>query len=125
MLVAEKARNDYLLPEKPAQNSPYHQGRPHKKEKPWSVKMFSLIIVAALFISLGIGFTARYVEIVNSNYSLLELEKEMDGVLRENSELRVEIAELKSIERISSIAESQLGMVKPDKESVEYIWGGK
>ncbi|WP_251440930.1 cell division protein FtsL [Veillonella intestinalis] len=49
-----------------------------------------------------------------AGYQLVSLQKEMVQLSRDNDELNLEVAELKSPTRIQQIAQDKLGMVLPD-----------
>jgi cell division protein FtsL len=53
------------------------------------------------------------------NYNINTLQAENDSILIENDKIRGQIAELRSLDRIETIARSELGMVK--NESVNYM----
>lgn len=66
-----------------------------------------MIIVAAMFL------TASSEAIIRSGYELVQMKVEVIKLEKENELLQLEIAKLKSPQRIQSIATTQLGMVMP------------
>lgn len=68
--------------------------------------LFALIIVVAVLILL----MARSVIITEINYDYLALEKELQQLQESNALLEAEIVELRSPDRILSLAEKELGM---------------
>lgn len=51
--------------------------------------------------------------IVRSGYSLVQLKNQAAGLEKDNEKLRLDIARLKSPQRIHDIAQNNLGMVTP------------
>ncbi len=74
-----------------------------------------------------IGFTSicfisyRYATITNLNYELNKLTKQYENLKSENSKLKVAIEKNTDLSQIKEIAESKLGMQKPDKYQIVYI----
>ncbi len=68
--------------------------------------LFAMIIVIAVLILL----MARSVIITEINYDYLALEKELQQLQESNALLEAEIVELRSPDRILSLAEKELGM---------------
>lgn len=69
--------------------------------------MAVMIAIAAMFI------TVRSEAIIRAGYELVQLKAQAAKMERENEALRLEIARLKSPQRIQHIATSRLGMVVP------------
>lgn len=82
-----------------------------QKRKLWK---FPVIILIALtlfsILLLCVWFTSNAVELA---YEIDNLVKEKEVLEEENNELSLEIAKLKSPERINGFAREDLGMVKP------------
>lgn len=82
-----------------------------------------LLVMTAYFASV-----ARSESLVRSGDSLVALKQQEAALLLKNSELNIEVGQLKGPERITSIAEKQLGMtvarnniyVKADHRKVAY-----
>lgn len=69
--------------------------------------MVALVAVAAMFV------TVRSETIIRAGYQLVQTKAQVAKMDKENEALRLEIAKLKSPQRIQYIATSQLGMVVP------------
>lgn len=94
------------------------------KTKPGAVK-FHLLILLALFLLMFIGGSLFYVwsriQVIQVGYAISEALKEERNLTLVNKKLRLEIATLKSYERIEKIASEELGMVKPKPDQVIII----
>ncbi len=77
-----------------------------------SLRMRCLLVVLFL-ISFGAFVTARSATIVSEGYELVDMKSQALRLEKENEILRLEVAQLKSPQRIQAIAVSQLGMVVP------------
>ncbi|MFH1824727.1 MAG: septum formation initiator family protein [Candidatus Firestonebacteria bacterium] len=67
-----------------------------------------LLISALLYIGLN-------VECIKTGYEINKLKFKKIELTNENKILRIEIAKLKSLERIETVAREELGLVTPDK----------
>ncbi|AMA72566.1 MULTISPECIES: cell division protein FtsL [Aneurinibacillus] len=82
--------------------------------------LYFFAIIALVGVSTLI--VARYAQISDYNYQILETKSEMKKMTEENGELRAKIDELSKPERIRSIAE-QMGLSKLDN-TVRVFKGG-
>ena len=69
--------------------------------------MFIAVTILAMAVTVGSGINA------SRGYALIEVQKEAADLEQENERLKIEIAKLKSPERIKAIASDQLGMEVP------------
>ena len=70
---------------------------------------FIIIAVLAMLVTVRSGISA------SRGYALVATQNQATQLEQENERLRIEIAKLKSPQRISQIAEEELGMVVPKK----------
>ena len=71
-----------------------------------------------LVILLCLAFVGTRIEVLRTGYRLSDAREANRTLLRENSQLLVESATLKSPERIEKIAVTELGMIYPDRNQV-------
>jgi len=76
-------------------------------------RVFGTVAYAVLFALLGILIASRYAAVARIGYEITELKAEVAGLERENERLRLDIAQLRSVDRIEEIAVAQLGMERP------------
>ncbi|BAL82122.1 putative cell division protein [Selenomonas ruminantium subsp. lactilytica TAM6421] len=69
--------------------------------------LFLTMTVLALLVTVGSGVSA------SRGYELVAIQQQADQLEQENERLKIEIAKLKSPERIKTIAKDQLGMEVP------------
>ena len=69
--------------------------------------LFLTMTVLALLVTVGSGISA------SRGYELVALQQQAEQKEQENERLKIEIAKLKSPDRIKAIAQDQLGMVVP------------
>lgn len=97
----------------------YTFNRERKKINPkeflsYSISIF-LFIVGILF------YIWPYFNILNINYKFEKLLKERAKLIQNNNLLKIELASLKSLERVEDMAKSQLGLVFPDEKQVILV----
>ena len=110
MLVDRKQEwTQYSPPESPKSASE-KQRRLSKPDKGFSQKCLKLVAVA---IAAAMMITVQSEAMVRAGYDLVQMKKEAAKVEKDNDALRLEIAKLKSPQRIVRIASNELGMVKP------------
>lgn len=73
--------------------------------------LVTVILVAAI----AVFGTVRSETIIRSGYDLVQMKSQALSIQRENELLRLDIAKLKSPQRIQYIATAELGMVMPQK----------
>ena len=73
---------------------------------------------AALF-----SYTWIHLETVESGYQIERLERELEGVLERERQLRLEAAHLSSPGRLEELARQRLGMVAPKLEQMIFVEG--
>ena len=69
--------------------------------------LFLTMTVLALLVTVGSGISA------SRGYELVAIQQQADQLEQENERLKIEIAKLKSPDRIKAIAQDQLGMSVP------------
>ena len=69
--------------------------------------LFLTMTVLALLVTVGSGISA------SRGYELVAVQQQADQVEQENERLKIEIAKLRSPDRIKAIAQDQLGMSVP------------
>lgn len=77
------------------------------------------ILVISLFFALGLSYTFLQATKAQMNLRISKAEENIAALKMDNEKLKLEVAALNSLDRIESIATSQLQMVKPPK--VEYL----
>jgi len=73
-------------------------------------KCFIIVIMAAV---IAMFVTMRSETIIRAGYDLVQMKAQLIKLEKENDSLRLDIAKLKSPQRIQSIATTELGMVVP------------
>lgn len=81
-----------------------------KVDKRLRVKCLTLVIIAAVMAAVT---TMQSAAIIQSGYDLVKIKGQVAKVEKENELLRIDIAKLKSPQRIEEIAVKELGMVVP------------
>ena len=94
----------------PEQERPI-EPRPRRVRKP-NYKLFRrrLFVTAGVILAMYFATVMRSAALVAEGNHLISLQKQESGLIAKNSELKIEVDQLKGPERITSIAEKQLGM---------------
>ena len=84
-------------------------------------EMLLLIIFMAIFLTELLFFTWCRVQTIGAGYEISKETKHHQNLITLKNNLKVELARLKSPERIAKIAENQLGLITPTREQVIII----
>jgi cell division protein FtsL len=76
------------------------------------------VLLAALFVAVGILHVAGRVMVVDMGYRFSKAETESRTLTRENDRLKLELATLKAPARLERLAREQLGMMMPSGSAV-------
>jgi len=82
---------------------------------------FSLFLVIAIFICGLIFFVWSRLQITHLGYQISQANSTQQRLLKMNKQMKVEVASLKSLSRIESIAKNQLGLINPEPGQVIFI----
>ena len=96
----------------PEREQPVQPGaRPRHAHKP-NYKLFRrrLFVTAALVLGMYFATVMRSAALVSAGNHLIKLQTQESQLIAKNAELKIEVDQLKGPERITSIAEKQLGM---------------
>lgn len=78
------------------------------------------MIIGSLAVS-ALALAWPHLEMVEIGYEVARLKKERDVMAQERRVLRVEIAALRQLDRVETIARKKLGMVFPRPDQVVYV----
>ncbi len=84
-------------------------------------RLTHLIAVALFFMVMALVYVWFRISITNIDYGIAGEMHRRDVLLEENKRLKVEIATLKSPQRIESIARTKIGMVYPERDQVIFL----
>lgn len=84
------------------------------------VKLKLVLSIVAVLIA-GLTVTYRFAAITQISYNIIKSEKTYNDLRNENSILRVQVETETDLTDIKEMAETRLGMQKPDKSQVVYI----
>lgn len=93
-----------------------------RRAKQKSARMIrTWLVVMSLFLSELLFYTWCRVQVTRTGYEISEEYKKQQRLLALQRNLNIELARLKSPQRIGSIARDQLHLAKPDPEQVIVI----
>jgi cell division protein FtsL len=78
-------------------------------------------LAVALLAIVGVIHVTSRVMVVRMGYELSTLDAQTTDLTRENDQLRLELATLKSPSRLESIARAKLGLVPPSATAVVHL----
>jgi len=81
----------------------------------------SLFLVIAIFICGLIFLVWSRLQITHLGYQISQANSTQQRLLKLNKQMKVEVASLKSLSRIESIAKNQLGLINPEPHQVIFI----
>jgi cell division protein FtsL len=85
------------------------------------IRYSSFIWIALMLMVVSLIYVWCHINITGLNYDIAEEVKFRDRLVKENSELKMEIQMLKSPGRVEAFARDQLGMHYPEKDQVIVI----
>jgi cell division protein FtsL len=91
-----------------------------KKRQPLAWRWIILGHAAVIFFALSVCVWAR-LETFRASYEIARQHRARKSLLKDNQELTVEIASLKSPARLKRVAKEQLGLVHPTKEQMVWL----
>ncbi len=98
------------------------KGNVQEEHKKTGEIKYSIYIVAALaLMSVLLCYVASHLQMTKLEYQIAEEISRKERMMDEQKKLKVEIATLKSPQRIAAIAMEKLQMTHPDKEQVVII----
>ena len=98
------------------------KGNVQEEQKKTGEIKYSIYIVAALaLMSVLLCYVASHLQMTKLEYQIAEEISRKERMMDEQKKLKVEIATLKSPQRIAAIAMEKLQMTHPDKEQVVII----
>ncbi|MGI6066989.1 MAG: septum formation initiator family protein [Bacillota bacterium] len=82
-----------------------------------------LVITGCVILALAVGllFTATQAMVTERSAKITQIKTEITDLQNANERLKLEIARLKSLDRIEMIAMTELGMVQPELSSIQFI----
>ncbi len=105
----EESESRVTQKEKPHIVKSGHRGALDKPMRSKFRTAFLLFTILAMAVTIRSGISA------SRGYTLVNTQQQAQAIERENARLRIEIAHLKSPQRIKSIAVRELGMEEPTK----------
>ncbi|MBT3350766.1 MAG: septum formation initiator family protein [Nitrospinaceae bacterium] len=99
---------------------------PKGSKKAWAGWEFQIpvsrvaMIVGSLAVS-ALALAWPHLEMVEIGYEVARLKNERDVMAQERRVLRVEIAALRQLDRVETIARNKLGMVFPRPNQIVYV----
>lgn len=122
MLAARKLENDsYLLPaplsEEPKEQVILPSAKP--RIKPRFFKLMLVTIIGCIFAG-GLYLSSLAAGITTKGYEINSLKREINALETTNERLRLEIAQMASLERVEELAITELGMETPNVD--DYIF---
>lgn len=101
---------------------------PHKVEKvktkrnkhAYGLHKLCALLISGAFI-LGILLLVEHAFVITEGYKIIAINKDIDALKASNGRLESKIGQLKSLRRVEYLAKAQLGMVKADEQSTEFM----
>lgn len=122
MLAARQLSQEhrYYEEERICQGELTHRKRRAKKSNPVKEK---LVITGCVLFAMVVGvmLIATQAMITDRADKIIQIKTEISNLQNGNERLKLEIAELKSLDRIEQIARAELGMVSPEPKNIQYL----
>lgn len=87
-----------------------------------NLKDFLSYYISIVILIIGVLFYIwPYIHILNINYEFERLLKEKTKLIQNNKVLRIELASLRSLDRVENIAITRLGLIFPEEGQIVYV----
>ncbi|MCG0276993.1 MAG: cell division protein FtsL [Thermanaeromonas sp.] len=96
---------------------PLVQPYPQRSKARGKPKAMAVVLVLLAF-AIGLTWTVQCVFLTLKGYELTRIKREILALQQANEQLELEVARLKSPERVAELATTKLGMVKPAPQDV-------
>jgi cell division protein FtsL len=105
------------------QPRPVVRPRPKAKNKNKNMLLAKVVVVGSVLFAVLIGLllTATHAQITSKTDNIIRIKNEISDLQNTNERLKLEIARLKSLDRVELIATTELGMIQPGINEIEYI----
>lgn len=97
-----------------------HQRVTSRSKKGYKTALFLFMLITIYICSL-IFFVWSRLQITYLGYQISQANNEQQQLLKLNTQMKLEIASLKSLSRIEHIAKNQLGLIDPKPHQVVFI----
>lgn len=116
MLEARQISGDYNYELKPVIKR-------KKNVRKASLILFRIAVVTCILFAVvtGLMLTATHTQIIQRSDKIAQIKGEISDLQNANERLKLEIACLKSLDRIELIAKKELGMIQPGLNSIVYM----
>jgi cell division protein FtsL len=84
-------------------------------------KIFPILLFIALMLAVSLFYVWSRLQVINLEYSISSLEGRLRNLQQESRGLQVEVASLRSPQRIEQVAQRKLGLHLPRPEQVITI----
>jgi cell division protein FtsL len=85
------------------------------------IKYSSISVIVIVLMAASLVFVWSHVRMTELKYNIAKEISIKENLLEENRKLKVEIATLKSPQRVEAVAKSTFGMTYPEREQVIFL----
>lgn len=121
MVVADNRAYEYdyeqYLNQEPIRK-PIHEQKPKIKRK---AKQKTHVLSIMFVFAISVLLIARYAIIAEINFSINSLEKDYKNVLKENTDLNVQLMKTVNLDNLEKVAMEKLNMQYPDQSQYAYV----
>ncbi|MTI95036.1 MAG: hypothetical protein FH749_06030 [Firmicutes bacterium] len=103
---------------------PRHQPQPRRHVRPKNkldVQLLYKVITSLIIVGLALLVVYRYGVITQNNFEIRQLRQIRSTLVDEQHHLEIRIAQLTSLERLESIARSEMGLNDPRPEQIKFL----
>jgi len=94
-----------------------------KRVKKAGMMQAKIVVVGCVLFAVvtGLMLTATHSQVTHKTDKIIQIKSEISDLQNANERLKLKIARLKSLDRIELIAKTELGMIQPQINNVEYM----
>jgi cell division protein FtsL len=87
----------------------------------WVRELSAILLVTAIVLAGALLYVWQHIQVIHMGYRVERLNAELSGLIQEEKQLTLKLAQLKSLGRIEEIARARLRMVNPEPSQIIFL----
>ena len=92
----------------------------HAKAR-WVRELWAILLATAIVLAGALLYVWQHIQVIHMGYQVERLNAELSGLIQEEKQLTLKLAQLKSLGRIEEIARARLRMVDPEPSQIIFL----
>ena len=87
----------------------------------WVRELWAILLATAIVLAGALLYVWQHIQVIHMGYRVERLNAELSGLIQEEKQLTLKLAQLKSLGRIEEIARARLRMVNPEPSQIIFL----